>query len=126
MELMVSPPLHTNNGLTHDDVVKIVLESLREISKESSIVVGVVLYMCTEDTGNFRDISGCSVLASESAQEIAELTVKYRNEGVCGFGIFGRDIPDVTVDSIFEWCPDTIRYLKDKQVSVCIAAGKQM
>ena len=54
MELMVSPPLHTEKGLGHEEVVQIVLETLNEI--KSNIVVGVVLYMSTEDTGNYRVI----------------------------------------------------------------------
>ncbi len=39
--------------------------------------------------------------------------------------IYQIDIQDLKVDSVFEWCPNTIRYLKDKQFNICIAAGKK-
>ncbi len=50
--------------------------------------------------------------------------MKYKDKGVCGFGVFGPDIRDLRVDSVYEWCPDTIRYLKDRNINICIAAGK--
>jgi hypothetical protein len=35
------------------------------------------------------------------------------------------EIPDISVDSHFEWCHDAVKYLKDNNMNVCIAAGKR-
>ena len=68
-----------------------------------------------------------NIFIAEVTEQIAKLTVKYKSDGVVGFGVFGQeDIPDLEVDSIYTWCPDTIRYLKDNHISISISAGKKM
>jgi len=113
MELMVRPILHVKKGLSYEDVVKIVLDCKPKLESKYSVYSGVVLYVMSDedDRGNF-----CA--------ENAALAVKYRKDGVCGFGVFGPDVQDIKVDSYFEFCPDVLKFLKDEHMNICIAAGK--
>mmetsp|Transcript_8177 Transcript_8177/g.20585 ORF Transcript_8177/g.20585 Transcript_8177/m.20585 type:complete len:304 (-) Transcript_8177:125-1036(-) len=116
MELMVRPHVHCREGaLTPEEVVECVLGARDGLDERHCLMSGVVLYVVSDDD---RD-------KQEMVQHIAELAVKNRNKGVCGFGIFGPDIDDTCVDSYFEFCPDTIKYLKDQSMDICIGAGRK-
>jgi hypothetical protein len=52
MELMVRPIVHTKVGLTIDEVLEVVLESIQEYrQRNSSFQVGVVIYVNTDHDG---------------------------------------------------------------------------
>eukprot|EP00005_Dracoamoeba_jomungandri_P005358 CAMPEP_0174254576 /NCGR_PEP_ID=MMETSP0439-20130205/3899_1 /TAXON_ID=0 /ORGANISM="Stereomyxa ramosa, Strain Chinc5" /LENGTH=758 /DNA_ID=CAMNT_0015336243 /DNA_START=196 /DNA_END=2469 /DNA_ORIENTATION=+ len=112
MEIMVRPVIHTEKDLEIEDVVDIVLDAKSTLDAEYGITTGIVLY-ATSDSD-----------MQPVVKETAELAVKHRRNGVCGFGVFGPDVVDVKVDSIFEYCPEVIKFLKDEHMNICIAAGK--
>jgi adenosine deaminase len=75
-EVRFAPELHLKRGLTLDDVVEAVLQGFREGSAGSDIVVRT---LCTAMRTAARSV------------EIAELAVRWRDEGVCGFDIAGAE-----------------------------------
>jgi adenosine deaminase len=80
-EVRFAPELHVRDGLTLDEVVEAVLDGFREGSVESSadgrpIVVKALL---------------TAMRTAARSREIAELSVRYRDEGVVGFDIAGAE-----------------------------------
>mmetsp|Transcript_37227 Transcript_37227/g.93455 ORF Transcript_37227/g.93455 Transcript_37227/m.93455 type:complete len:777 (-) Transcript_37227:4561-6891(-) len=117
LELMVSLSLHIRRGLTREQVLQTVLETVAEVNASTTkdIEVGVVVYIASDSKDHSEEV----------AMECAKLAVKYRDQGVCGFGLFGPDIQDLEVDSEFSFCPEVFRYLKDESFNISIAAGKE-
>jgi len=75
-EVRFAPELHLKRGLTLDQVVEAVLEGFAQGSEVSGIVVRT---LCTAMRTAARSV------------EIAELAVRYRDDGVCGFDIAGAE-----------------------------------
>lgn len=75
-EVRFAPEQHMQKGLTLDEVVEAVLKGFREGSKNTDLTLGVL----------------CSAMRQEArSMEIAELAIRHRDEGVCGFDIAGPE-----------------------------------
>ena len=75
-EVRFAPELHTEAGLTLDEVVRAVLDGL----KRGSAGTGLAVYaLC------------CAMRTAARSLEIAELAVRWRDEGVVGFDIAGAE-----------------------------------
>jgi adenosine deaminase len=75
-EIRFAPELHLLGGLTLDEVVESVLEGFRRGSAGTGLTIGVIL---------------CSMRTAARSLEIAELAVRWRDEGVVGFDIAGAE-----------------------------------
>lgn len=75
-EVRFAPELHTEAGLTLDEVVRTVLDGLKRGSTGTNLTVCVL----------------CSAMRTAARSlEIAELAVRWRDEGVVGFDIAGAE-----------------------------------
>ncbi len=75
-EIRFAPELHTEGGLTLDEVVESVLEGFRIGSAGQTIEIGT---LCT------------AMRTAARSTEIAELALRHRDEGVVGFDIAGAE-----------------------------------
>jgi adenosine deaminase len=75
-EVRFAPELHTEKGLTLDEVVEAVLEGFRQGSAGRRITMRL---LCT------------AMRTAALSLQIAELAVRWRDEGVCGFDIAGAE-----------------------------------
>ncbi|MGQ0823840.1 MAG: adenosine deaminase [Actinomycetota bacterium] len=75
-EVRFAPELHMQQGLTLDEVVEAALDGFRQGSEGRNIVVRV---LCT------------AMRTAALSLQIAELAVRWRDEGVCGFDIAGAE-----------------------------------
>ena len=75
-EVRFAPELHTEQGLTLDEVVEAVLEGFRIGSAGTRLTVGT---LCT------------AMRTAARSYEIAELALRHRDEGVVGFDIAGAE-----------------------------------
>jgi len=103
-EVRFAPELHTERGLTLDQVVGAVLEGFREGSKNRPIRVYALL---------------TAMRTAARSLEIAELAVKYRDKGVVGFDIAGAEAG---------WPPsrhlDAFQYIHLENFHITIHAGE--
>jgi adenosine deaminase len=103
-EVRFAPELHTERGLSLDQVVQAVLEGFREGSEGRGITVYALL---------------TAMRTAARSLEIAELAVRYRDEGVVGFDIAGAEAG---------WPPsrhlDAFQYLKRENFHITIHAGE--
>jgi adenosine deaminase len=108
-EVRFAPELHTERGLTLDEVVEAVLDGFRQGSANQA-----------------REGHGITVYALLTAMrtaarslEIAELAVRYRDRGVVGFDIAGAEAG---------WPPsrhlDAFQYIKRENFHITIHAGE--
>ncbi len=75
-EVRFAPELHVGKGLTLDEVVEAVLEGFRIGSADRPITIGT---LCT------------AMRTAARSYEIAELSLRHRDEGVVGFDIAGAE-----------------------------------
>jgi adenosine deaminase len=75
-EVRFAPELHLNGGLSLDEVVESVLEGFRVGSAGRGIAVGTLL---------------TAMRHAANSSEIADLTLRHRDEGVVGFDIAGSE-----------------------------------
>lgn len=75
-EVRFAPELHTNEGLTLDEVVEAVVEGFRVGSADKPITIGT---LCT------------AMRTAARSYEIAELAIRHRDNGVVGFDIAGAE-----------------------------------
>src|SRR6476660_6174105 len=75
-EVRFAPELHTERGLSLDEIVVAVLDGVRAATARLPIVVGV---LCT------------AMRTAAHSFEIAELAVRHRDAGVVGFDIAGEE-----------------------------------
>jgi len=75
-EVRFAPELHLNGGLSLDEVVEAVLEGFRVGSAGRGIAVGTLL---------------TAMRHAANSSEIADLTLRHRDEGVVGFDIAGSE-----------------------------------
>jgi adenosine deaminase len=103
-EVRFAPELHTDLGLTLDDVVEAVLEGFRDGSADGRVTVRALL---------------TAMRTAARSQEIAELAVRHRDEGVVGFDIAGAEAG---------WPPsrhlDAFQYVHRENFHVTIHAGE--
>jgi len=75
-EVRFAPELNTDAGLNLDEVVRAVLEGFRRGSAGTNLTIYTIL---------------CAMRTAARSQEIAELAVRFRDEGVVGFDIAGAE-----------------------------------
>jgi adenosine deaminase len=103
-EVRFAPELHTERGLSLDEVVQAVLEGFAQGSKDRGITVYALL---------------TAMRTAARSLEIAELAVRYRDKGVVGFDIAGAEAG---------WPPsrhlDAFQYIKRENFHITIHAGE--
>jgi adenosine deaminase len=103
-EVRFAPELHTELGLTLDEVVHAVLAGFRDGSADGRIMVRALL---------------TAMRTAARSQEIAELAVRHRDNGVVGFDIAGAEAG---------WPPsrhlDAFQYVHRENFHVTIHAGE--
>jgi adenosine deaminase len=103
-EVRFAPELHTGRGLTLDEVVQAVLEGFRDGSRNRPIRVYALL---------------TAMRTAARSLEIAELAVRYRDNGVVGFDIAGAEAG---------WPPsrhlDAFQYIHRENFHITIHAGE--
>src|ERR1700736_6374220 len=103
-EVRFAPELHTERGLSLDEVVEAVLAGFRDGSKGRGITVYALL---------------TAMRTAARSLEIAELAVRHRDEGVVGFDIAGAEAG---------WPPsrhlDAFQYLKRENFHITIHAAR--
>jgi adenosine deaminase len=78
MEVRYAPILHQQQGLTLHNIVQAVLEGLKLAKKKHDIQTGVI-------------ICGIRHISPEMSNKLADLTVAFKNKGVCGFDLAGAE-----------------------------------
>ncbi|MEM6915500.1 MAG: adenosine deaminase [Verrucomicrobiota bacterium] len=76
VEVRFAPVFHLSRGLTLDEVVKAVLDGLRKGGTSFGIDWGLIL---------------CAMRDRDDSEEMAELAVRWRDEGVVGFDLAGGE-----------------------------------
>jgi adenosine deaminase len=103
-EVRFAPELHTERGLSLDEVVQAVLEGFAQGSEGRGITVYALL---------------TAMRTAARSLEIAELAVRYRDKGVVGFDIAGAEAG---------WPPsrhlDAFQYIKRENFHITIHAGE--
>jgi adenosine deaminase len=103
-EVRFAPELHTQQGLTLDEVVTAVTDGFREGSEGRGITVYALL---------------TAMRTAARSLEIAELAVRHRDRGVVGFDIAGAEAG---------WPPsrhlDAFQYVKRENFHITIHAGE--
>src|ERR1022692_2980947 len=109
-EVRFAPELHTERGLSLDEVVQAVLEGFRLGSNASQARAG-------------RRITVCALLTAmrtaARSLEIAELAVRYRDEGVVGFDIAGAEAGNRPSRHL-----DAFQYVERENFHITIHAGE--
>jgi len=103
-EVRFAPELHTERGLSLDQVVEAVLEGLAEGIKSHPIRIGVLL---------------TAIRHAARSMEIAELVVRYRDAGVAGFDIAGPEAGYPPTRHL-----DAFEYLQRENAHFTIHAGE--
>jgi adenosine deaminase len=108
-EVRFAPELHTERGLSLDEVVRAVLEGFRQGSANAGRQGrGITVYALLT-----------AMRTAARSLEIAELAVRYRDQGVVGFDIAGAEAG---------WPPsrhlDAFQYLKRENFHITIHAGE--
>src|SRR5947199_6315098 len=78
IEVRYAPVLHLQKGLKPTVVVEAVLEGLRQATRETGILAGVL-------------VCGIRNMSPEVSLRLAELSVAYKNRGVLGFDLAGAE-----------------------------------
>src|SRR6201996_6312639 len=103
-EVRFAPELHTELGLTLDEAVHAVLEGFRDGSENRRIKVRALL---------------TAMRAAARSQEIAELAVRHRDNGVVGFDIAGAEAGGTRSRHL-----DAFQYVHRENFHVTIHAGE--
>ena len=103
-EVRFAPELHIEKGLTLDEVVEAVLEGFRQGSEGRDITVRV---LCT------------AMRTAALSLQIAELAVRWRDEGVCGFDIAGAEAGYPPTRHL-----DAFQYVMRENFHITIHAGE--
>jgi adenosine deaminase len=103
-EVRFAPELHITKGLSLDDVVESVLEGFRRGSEGRGITVRV---LCT------------AMRTAALSLQIAELAVRWRDEGVCGFDIAGAEAGYPPTRHL-----DAFQYVMREDFHITIHAGE--
>src|SRR6266700_6044257 len=103
-EVRFAPELHTERGLSLDQVVEAVLEGFAAGSKPHGIRIGTLL---------------TAIRHAARSMEIAELVVRYRDAGVAGFDIAGPEAGYPPTRHL-----DAFEYLQRENAHFTIHAGE--
>ena len=103
-EVRFAPELHIEKGLTLDEVVEAVLEGFRQGSAGRQITIRV---LCT------------AMRTAALSLQIAELAVRWRDEGVCGFDIAGAEAGYPPTRHL-----DAFQYVMRENFHITIHAGE--
>jgi adenosine deaminase len=103
-EVRFAPELHIERGLSLDEVVESVLEGFRQGSEGNGITVRV---LCT------------AMRTAALSLQIAELAVRWRDEGVCGFDIAGAEAGYPPTRHL-----DAFQYVMRENFHITIHAGE--
>src|SRR5215467_5187319 len=103
-EVRFAPELHTERGLSLDEVVRAVLEGFREGSEGRGIKVYALL---------------TAMRTAARSLEIAELAVRHRDEGVVGFDIAGAEAGSPPSRHL-----DAFQYVARENFHITIHAGE--
>ena len=103
-EVRFAPELHVAGGLTLDQVVEAVLEGFRRGSSGRGIIVYALL---------------TAMRTAARSLEIAELAVRYRDEGVVGFDIAGAEAGSPPTRHL-----DAFQYVARENFHITIHAGE--
>jgi len=108
-EVRFAPELHTERGLSLDEVVEAVLQGFREGSvRQAGAGRGITVYALLT-----------AMRTAARSLEIAELAVRHRDHGVVGFDIAGAEAG---------WPPsrhlDAFQYIKRENFHITIHAGE--
>ena len=103
-EVRVAPEHFTKNGLHLEAVIEAMLEGYRLGELETGLKVNSIL---------------CGMRNFDKSQEVAELVVKYRDQGVVGFDIAG---PEIGYPPTLQ--QDTFDYLARHGIPITIHAGE--
>src|SRR5262250_3977387 len=103
-EVRFAPELHTERGLTLDEVVEAVLDGFRQGSERRGITVYALL---------------TAMRTAARSLEIAELAVRYRDEGVVGFDIAGAEAGSPPSRHL-----DAFQYVARENFHISIHAGE--
>src|SRR6266550_8641789 len=103
-EVRFAPELHTERGLSLDQVVEAVLEGFAATARSHPIRIGVLL---------------TAIRHAARSMEIAELVVRYRDAGVAGFDIAGPEAGYPPTRHL-----DAFEYLQRENAHFTIHAGE--
>ena len=103
-EVRFAPELHTQRGLSLRDVVDAVLDGFREGERATGIRIGTLL---------------TAMRTAAKSREIADLSVEYRDRGVVGFDIAGREAGYPPTRHL-----DAFEYLRRENAHFTIHAGE--
>src|SRR6202043_3064925 len=103
-EVRYAPELHTSTGLGLDEVVEAVLAGFADGGREHGIRVGTLV---------------TAIRHQARSMEIAELAVRYRNDGVVGFDIAGAEAGYPPTRHL-----DAFEYLQRNNAHFTIHAGE--
>ena len=103
-EIRVAPEHFTKQGMVMQQVVEAMLEGFRQGQAQTGIKVNTIL---------------CGMRQLDKSQEVAELVVKYRDQGVVSFDIAG---PEKGFAPTLQ--KETFDYLKRHEVPFTIHAGE--
>ena len=78
LEVRFSPVLHTDNGLSLEEVLSAVLKGKKRAEADFNIRIGII-------------ISSIRSISPEVSLALAELTVDYKDKGVVGFDLAGAE-----------------------------------
>lgn len=105
-EIRFAPILHTNLGLSMDEVVRAVLSGLEQGRKETGVQFGLLLCAMRNQSPSL-------------SLEIAKLAVAYRDRGVVGFDLAGDEKGNPPKEHI-----EAFRFIHNKNFNVTIHAGE--
>ncbi|MCX6357038.1 MAG: adenosine deaminase [Candidatus Aureabacteria bacterium] len=104
VETRFAPFFHTGKGLTHDRVMEAVLRGLRMGERETGIRWGVIV---------------CSMRGTDWSMPMAELAVKYRDQGAVAFDIAGDEAGYPAKKYV-----DAFHYCQRENFNITIHAGE--
>jgi adenosine deaminase len=103
-EVRFAPELHTEQGLTLDEVVQAVLDGFARGSARTPLTIYAI----------------CSAMRTAArSQEIAEVAVRFRDQGVVGFDIAGAEAGHPPTRHL-----DAFQYVKQQNFHATIHAGE--
>ena len=105
-EIRFSPVLHTNNGLTMDQIVQSVLAGLEQGKKDTGVHFGLILCAMRNQSPTI-------------SLEIAKLAVAYRDRGVVGFDLAGDESGNPPKAHL-----EAFQYIRNKNFNITLHAGE--
>jgi adenosine deaminase len=108
IEITVCPLLYTRQGLTHSQVLDIVVDERNKFCAKYPIIVRFLISV------------NLAVYGPLPVQEMAELAISYREQGIVGFMTTSEELTDANVP----YYQATFDYLKRNHFPVAIFAGE--